>query len=513
MPSVRVKKHSYTSLRPQRSRSGGALANLFRRTSLDADETEPSHSNEPQTAGYAIDGDTRRRTRSRLQKHLLQTPLLDEDRRRARALSVPPVFRPTTQTSPNTSVVTLEGATADIQLAGDGAPGLIDSALSLSDAREDHHHDDIVEHLDVIDPQVATACNLTNAANSILIPPLDFYSRKPVLTLTPPPLPTTDCAQGDIERGQSLLEDSLDRHVDDVMRRRDKIRRILKGVWSFLKTPLGIITGIYGFLVVFWGAAIVVFLLKIINFHNANTQGFWVEVSSQVVNGLFTVTGIGLIPSRVLDTYRIGKIYSYKRRTRELRRKAGLPQLFDEDDLPDPIYDPNYVHVLTDEEQRDLHRQQTKFHHSQTWYRPHGTETHRAFPIGHALLICCLNDGNSIFQIMLCGTMWGLNRFERPAWSTGCLIPLGFLCGIGSAAVIAFGSAKTKRTAEVEKRLKAALASDDSGVTSECPMGGPSNNRSVLTHAEGQLLDEKPSDDAAALEEHKATATVPNKQS
>ena len=67
-----------------------------------------------------------------------------------------------------------------------------------------------------------------------------------------------------------------------------------------------VIAGIYGFLVgecaaralgapftvltqprpaVFWGAAIVIFLLKIINFHNANTQGFWVEVSSQIECG------------------------------------------------------------------------------------------------------------------------------------------------------------------------------------------------------------------------------------
>jgi len=37
---------------------------------------------------------------------------------------------------------------------------------------------------------------------------------------------------------------------------------------------------------VFWGAAIVIFLAKIINFHNANTQGFWVEVSSQVETGM-----------------------------------------------------------------------------------------------------------------------------------------------------------------------------------------------------------------------------------
>lgn len=98
----------------------------------------------------------------------------------------------------------------------------------------------------------------------------------------------------------------------------------------------------------------------------------------------------------LIQSLGISKIYSYKRRTRELRAKAGLPQLFDEDDLPDPVYDPNYVHVLTDEEQKDLHRrtyrsvpsvlncsmrcyllEQVKFHHSQTWYKPHGTGTHR----------------------------------------------------------------------------------------------------------------------------------------
>jgi len=36
---------------------------------------------------------------------------------------------------------------------------------------------------------------------------------------------------------------------------------------------------------VFWGAAIVLFLTKIIDLHDKNLQGFWVEVSSQVENG------------------------------------------------------------------------------------------------------------------------------------------------------------------------------------------------------------------------------------
>ena len=88
---------------------------------------------------------------------------------------------------------------------------------------------------------------------------------------------------------------------------------------------------------------------------------------------LFCITGLGLAPWRILDTYRasfsgllnlqyvphldsgIYKIWWYKRRTKKLRRERGLPDLYDSDDLPDPVYDPYYVHVLTDKEQADLH--------------------------------------------------------------------------------------------------------------------------------------------------------------
>lgn len=74
--------------------------------------------------------------------------------------------------------------------------------------------------------------------------------------------------------------------------------------------------------------------------------------------------------------------------------RAGLLSLYDPDDLPDPIYDKNYVQVLSDKEQIDLHYrgflvayylhpfswfgvEQHQFMKSQTWYRPHGTQTHR----------------------------------------------------------------------------------------------------------------------------------------
>ncbi|KAF9268077.1 hypothetical protein L218DRAFT_994842 [Marasmius fiardii PR-910] len=467
MPSVRVKRNRYSSL-TDHSRSARQsyppLHTLFH-------EPEQPDTTQQVESPTTIQDDERQKiirkgslSASRMGRHRTGSRVYDSLRLQEPLLA---------QHTSTERVVTYEGSAADVQLIGEDGPSRIGSALNLPPVENEnspivhvpeddgHHHDDIVEHLEVIDPQVATVSHLTNAANSILIPPLAWYSRKPVVMLSEPPSSATD-----VEKGK-LLEDSLDRHVDDVMKRRARIRRSLMGVWSFLKTPMGIITGIYGFLVVFWGAAIVLFLAKIINLHDDDKQGFWIEVSSQVTNGLFTITGIGLIPTRVLDTYRIYKIWYYKRRTKRLRSKAGLPQLYDPDDLPDPAYDPNYVHVLTEKEEKDLHRQQIKFQYSQTWYRPHGTETHRAFPINYALFICCLNDGNSIFQAMLCGCMWSmaihfypllLYRFERPPWTTGTLIPASFLCGIFSAVFIARGSAISKRTKEVKEKLAAALS-------------------------------------------------------
>jgi len=217
------------------------------------------------------------------------------------------------------------------------------------------------------------------------------------------------------------------------------------------------VTGTYGFLCAFWGAAIVLFLIKWINVHNTEQQKFWVELSSQVENALFTLTGIGLLPWRVMDTYRILKIWRYKRLDATLRRQQSFPPLENQDDLPDPDLDPNFTHVLTEKQQRDLRRQQKRFQKSQMWYRAHGTDTHRAFPINTALLICLLVDGNSFFQCFLCGCMWGLNRYNRPAWTTGLLIPASFLCAIAAGVTIAKGGSKTKKAAEVEARLLGAL--------------------------------------------------------
>ncbi|CCM03162.1 uncharacterized protein FIBRA_05284 [Fibroporia radiculosa] len=369
-----------------------------------------------------------------------------------------------------TDMISLEGPQTDVLVpAAEEEPGRIGSALSIPVSEQfkfdwgrdgDHHPDDIVEHLDVIDPQIATVATLTNAANAIVIPPLSFYSRKPVVVL---PRRRRKKVLGDsVEKGEGQNqdddEDNLDVHVEDVLRKRDRLRRVMRGVWSFVKTPLGFVTAIYGFLVVFWGTALVVFLARFIDLHNDNTQDFWIEICQQIETGLFSLPSIGLAPFRILDTYRIAKIMHYKRRTEKLRRKAGLPELYDPNDLPDPQYDANYVPVLTEEEQVDLHYQQHMFMQAQTWYRPHGTQTHRAFPIDIAIWICVMNDLNTFFQCLLSGCMWGLNRFQRPAWTTATTLPLAFVAGILAGFYIYWGSRQTKRVKEVTERLRMALA-------------------------------------------------------
>jgi hypothetical protein len=145
---------------------------------------------------------------------------------------------------------------------------------------------------------------------------------------------------------------------------------------------MGAITAIYGFLVAFWGAAIVLFLLGWINAGSKYQNDVWVEISSQVENGLFTLTGVGLIPWRVIDVYSessgnivlpispVGErgmgmgmgrtraqtrvltyaagfsiIWTLKSKNERLRKKRGLPPIADPNDIPDPKDQADYVAV------------------------------------------------------------------------------------------------------------------------------------------------------------------------
>lgn len=106
----------------------------------------------------------------------------------------------------------------------------------------------------MIDPQVAMVSHLSNAANSILIPRLPMYSRRPVVTL--PTLTPTDTLDSLVEKDEEGGEkkhksrfpkrqhhkdqDELDAHVAHVLKRKAKIRRALRGLWQFVKTRMSL---------------------------------------------------------------------------------------------------------------------------------------------------------------------------------------------------------------------------------------------------------------------------------
>lgn len=79
------------------------------------------------------------------------------------------------------------------------------------------------------------------------------------------------------------------------------------------------------------------------------------------------------------------EIWRLKRLTIKRRAKQGLPPIEDPNDLPDPRQQEEYVSVLNEKEQQQLDTHQQAFAKSQTWYKPHATATHKAYPINYAL--------------------------------------------------------------------------------------------------------------------------------
>ncbi|GAC94512.1 hypothetical protein PHSY_002084 [Pseudozyma hubeiensis SY62] len=372
---------------------------------------------------------------------------------------------------------------------------------SESSSFDDEHSAYLVDTLDVVDPGVSAAGHLSNIGNSLIFPNIPgLYDRRPVIDL---PAQEVDEQAAETEATLQLEEGRhpprrhtgakdhddlhLDAYVHELLTKKQKFKRAMQGVWAFLKTPVGVIAGIYGFLVVFGGAALVLFLVGAID--GGKNKDYWVEVWSQFENGLFTIPGVGLIPWRLRDTWRMGWIAYYQHLTWRLRKKRGLPRLQDKNDVPSVAQKKQHEKkkvpaegdgedtsdeegsapveldrdaVLTPHQATHLYNLQTAFAESQSWYRPHETFTHHAFSISFALWITIFNDLNSLFQCLLCGYMWGYatHYHDRPAWSTGTFMPCSFLAGIAAGVLIWKGGERSKKKGEVEEKLLAAFARD-----------------------------------------------------
>jgi hypothetical protein len=220
---------------------------------------------------------------------------------------------------------------------------------------------------------------------------------------------------------------------------------------------------------------------------------------------LFAIIGDGLAPFRAVDTYHMIYIAYYHRKTWKKREKLSLPELVDYNDLPDQRIEdvqpkevdleslvarrmprrlarrvapripkryaarmtaratpePSYDYtVLTDEEQAKLEYHERKFSKSHTFYKPHETATHYAFPLKLLVAIVVLLDLHSCLQITLGACTWGINYHTRPFALTTVILCFSITCNITGGVLISKGDKRTRKKDVIERMMRQELTEE-----------------------------------------------------
>ncbi len=193
--------------------------------------------------------------------------------------------------------------------------------------------------------------------------------------------------------------------------------------------------------------------------------------------------GDGLAPFRAVDTYHMVHIAWYYRKTVKLRRKMGLPDLVDPNDLPEqskveqdtdvelnagrPSFERRSIasfageySVLSEAQQAKLEHHQRKFSKSHTFYKPHETATHYAFPLNLLFIIVILLDFHSMLQISLGACTWGISYKTRPFALTTVILICSITCNITGGVLIAIGDKRTRKHDVLELMMRRELTSE-----------------------------------------------------
>ena len=243
-----------------------------------------------------------------------------------------------------------------------------------------------------------------------------------------------------------------------------------KGLWKFFLTPFGFLVVVYGLNVVAWGAMIFFVLLDAApamchpscNAENS-ARKIWIEIDSQILNGLFCVTGFGLIPWRFRDFYYLMK-WRYGKGEQSLiyhRKLAGINRgwyrlpgsdLLADDIGPPPKYtkkNPAPVDApppYSEEEIAAMEANPAIPLPVTSMPDPPLTgvraPTSRAWTID---VVVWMYLWNTIFQGALAGCMWGFNRHNRPSATTGIFITFGCLVAIAAGITVFIEGSAVKK--------------------------------------------------------------------
>ncbi|KAH7014314.1 uncharacterized protein B0I36DRAFT_210655, partial [Microdochium trichocladiopsis] len=278
----------------------------------------------------------------------------------------------------------------------------------------------------------------------------------------------------------------LDDHVRHMLHsRRSAFGRRMRAFRQYIKRPLGFFVTLYATLITLFGLAWVLFLIGWIYVGDPARQLYVIDVIDQVLVALFAIVGDGMIPWRAVDTYHMIFIAHYHHLTWDTRKKLKAPKLKNKNDLPhetvhqEPdiqedipriptpdleaareLHAKEELSVLTPEQQAKLEHHQAKFAKSHTFYKPHETETHYAFPLRLLVAIVVLLDFHSCFQLALGFSTWLIPYQVRPGALTATLLCCSITINITAGILISIGDRKTRKKDVVERMFRQELTKE-----------------------------------------------------
>jgi Protein of unknown function (DUF2985) len=195
-------------------------------------------------------------------------------------------------------------------------------------------------------------------------------------------------------------------------------------------------------------------------------QLYIINIIDNILVALFAVMGDGLAPFRAWDTYNMVYIIYYHRLTWKLRKKRALKKLANKNDLPTHreeeiamAEDDNYI-VLSEKQQESLELHENRFCRSHTFYKPHETSTHFAFPVKLLVVIVVLLDCHSLLQIALGTCTWSISYHVRPFALTTVILCCSITCNITAGVLISVGDHKTRKKDVLERMSRQELTSE-----------------------------------------------------
>ncbi|KAJ5374287.1 hypothetical protein N7517_006293 [Penicillium concentricum] len=187
--------------------------------------------------------------------------------------------------------------------------------------------------------------------------------------------------------------------------------------WRFILTPTGLFIVVYGLNVIAWGAMLF-FLLLNVGSMSKERKELWIEIDSQILNGLFCLTSWGLAPWRIRDTYwllmwHFGSAETSQKSIIQLaKRNSSWYRMRDSDfeeceTLTGKVAPPTKIWKMD-------------------------------FVVINMLL-------NSLFQVGMATFMWQYNRYNRPAFGVGLFIGLGCFSSLLAGVTSWWEGRKVKR--------------------------------------------------------------------